>query len=114
MPKLKCEGWWEQAGFGRQPMNNLVIQFSSGELSGSGDDIVGPFVLSGRIEDDQILIRKQYLGQHSIDYQGTTHGEGVYFGDWSMHGFVGGKWSIHFRSVADDAATEITRVDRHS
>jgi hypothetical protein len=76
MPTLKCDGWWEQAGFGRQPMNDLIIEFSSRELTGSGEDIVGPFTLIGRIDDDRVFIQKQYLGQHWIDYHGTTSGEG--------------------------------------
>ena len=112
MPKTQCEGWWEQTGYGRQPMTNLIIYFANGLLAGSGYDIVGRFVLSGHIQGDRIEIHKQYLGQHAIDYHGVSAGEGVYFGSWSSHGFVGGKWSIRIRSVVECAESSITEI-RH-
>src|SRR5947207_8154485 len=43
----RCDGWWEEQGYGRQPMENLRISFGQGRLQGSGSDIVGPFTLSG-------------------------------------------------------------------
>ena len=110
MPKFQVDGWWEQSGYGRQPMTNLIIEFTNGQLDGSGDDIVGPFVLSGHIQGDQIVIHKQYLGQHTIDYHGTSDGEGVYFGDWTSCGHVGGKWSIRVRSVAKGSENVITEI----
>jgi hypothetical protein len=100
MPKTQCDGWWEQTGYGRQPMTNLIIYFANGLLAGSGYDIVGRFVLSG------------HIGQHAIDYHGVSAGEGVYFGSWSSHGFVGGKWSIRIRSVVECAESAITEI-RH-
>ena len=112
MPTIQCDGWWEQSGYGCQPMTNLIIEFANGQLAGSGADIIGSFVLSGHIQGDQIEIRKQYLGQHAIDYHGTSDGEGVYFGDWSCSGYVGGKWSIRIRSVAVDSENAITEI-RH-
>lgn len=45
MPKLLCEGWWEQAGYGRQSMNGLVMDFADGGLTGNGEDVIGPFVM---------------------------------------------------------------------
>lgn len=110
MPKLLCEGWWEQAGYGRQSMNGLVMDFADGGLTGNGEDVIGPFVMIGRMDGEQIHIHKQYLGQHSIDYDGTTSGEGVYFGYWSSLGEVGGKWSIKVHAVADGEVTEITPI----
>ena len=112
MATLLCDGWWEQEEFGRQPMSDLVIDFSNGALSGSGDDIVGRFVIDGRIEGDQILIHKQYLGKHSIQYHGTTDGEGVYFGDWSAGDYVGGKWSIRFRTLTQSGPLNIPQLGK--
>ena len=110
MPKLTCEGWWEQVGFGRQPMSDLVMNYESGSLCGSGTDVVGDFELTGKIDSETIYIRKQYVGKHSIDYHGSTHGEGVYFGDWSSYGLVGGKWSICVRRVAGGGPKQITPI----
>ncbi len=112
MPNFQCDGWWEQLGYGRKPMTNLFIEFANGQLVGSGDDMVGPFVLNGHVQGDQVVIRKQYLGQHAIDYHGTYNGEGVYFGDWRISGYVGGKWSIHVRSVAEGSESVISEIGR--
>ena len=114
MPKLRFDGWWEQSEYGRQPMTNLIIEFANGQLDGSGDDIVGPFLLSGHVQGDKIMIRKQYLGQHAIDYHGTSDGEGVYFGNWSYCGYVGGKWSIRVRSAAASSENGIAQIRRSS
>jgi len=43
---LRCEGWWEQVDFGRQPMLDLRIQVAEGRIVGSGSDMVGPFTCS--------------------------------------------------------------------
>ena len=101
MAKLICDGWWEQEGFGRQPMNNLEVDVNHSDLSGSGDDIIGPFALRGKVAGDRIAIRKQYHGQHSIDYHGTTDGEGMFFGHWSAGPVIGGKWLIRIRSATE-------------
>lgn len=110
MTRLRCEGWWEQDGLGRQPMTDLVIEIGDGQLNGDGEDIVGPFSLTGHIQEDALFIHKQYHGQHAIDYHGTSVGEGIYCGDWSWSGYVGGKWSIHMRSVVDGSEMEITEI----
>ena len=71
MSFLLCKDWWEQAGYGRQPMEQLRIEFDGGSIRGSGSDIIGLFTLTGTIEDGKVAILKQYLGQHSVDYLGT-------------------------------------------
>ena len=112
MATLLCDGWWEQEEFGRQSMSDLVIEFCDGALSGSGDDIVGRFLIDGRIEGAQITIQKQYIGKHSIQYHGTTDGEGVYFGDWSTGGYIGGEWSIRFRSQTPSEKSPIRQLGK--
>ena len=62
----KWSGWWEQRGFGRQEMRNLVLDVDpAGETSGSGDDHVGSFTITGTISAEVVLV-KQYVGQHSL------------------------------------------------
>lgn len=92
--KLKCSGWWQQQGYGRQPMEELELTFENGQVSGSGTDIVGDFVFGGVIDNAGIRMVKQYIGQHKIEYQGVYDGEGVYFGEWNYAGYLGGKWLI--------------------
>jgi hypothetical protein len=99
MSSIHCEGWWEQAGYGRQPMEQLRIEFDGGNILGSGTDIIGLFALTGTIEDGKVAIVKQYLAQHSVDYLGTHGGEGIMHGMWRI-GVGGGKWKIKVVGLA--------------
>ena len=94
LSKANCIGWWEQNGLGRQPMRDLVVDFTHGVLSGEGTDIVGDFTLQGKLENEgQVRIVKQYIGRHQVIYIGQYDGEGTFFGTWLI-GAIGGKWSI--------------------
>ena len=106
-----CEGWWEQSGYGRQPMENLRLSFASGQIRGSGSDIVGPFVLSGIIAaDGAVAMRKQYIGRHSVEYLGEYSGEGVMSGEWRIDIFRG-RWMIAIRGSDADSATRIVEIE---
>jgi len=104
---LRCEGWWEQVDFGRQPMLDLRIQVAEGRIVGSGSDMVGPFTFSGTLsEAGQVGMLKQYIGGHRVDYVGSYDGEGTMWGHWRI-GFAYGRWLITFRrGVADTAAIQ--------
>ena len=93
MSRVRCQGWWEQLGLGRQSMDDLILQFDGHRLAGSGVDVVGPFTLNGRINTDGVIIEKQYLGRHAVEYLGDYDGEGTMRGLWSIYG-VGGEWMI--------------------
>lgn len=92
---------------GRQPMHNLVLQLDGQKLTGAGDDVVGPFVMQGSIVEGQVVITKQYLQAHAVQYTGQWDGEGTYNGVWSIFG-VGGRWAI--RIVGTDQTGEITSL----
>ncbi len=78
-------GWWEQDGYGRQEMRNLLLEVSpEGETSGSGDDCVGSFTIEGTVSAEVRLV-KQYVRRHSLLYVGTNSGEGI-FGTWQAPG----------------------------
>jgi hypothetical protein len=84
-PMARWSGWWEQRGYGRQEMCNLVLNVGpDGSLSGSGEDCIGKFTFSGTIFPRVELV-KQYLGRHSVLYVGTNAGEGI-FGTWRIPG----------------------------
>jgi hypothetical protein len=100
MVPLKCSGWWEQEGYGRQPMQELKLMFSYGKIFAEGSDIVGRFEFTGFLDQERIYLFKQYLGKHHIEYHGESIGEGLYTGDWTCHGYVGGKWLIRIERVA--------------
>ena len=107
-PVCQCEGWWEQDWYGRQPMTKLRIAFESNRIHGSGVDIVGPFSLSGIIGDGgAVVIQKQYIGSHCVEYVGAYDGEGSMAGEWRIDSFRG-RWLISIRRVETDSTREIT------
>ena len=82
----RWSGWWEQRGLGRQEMRNIVLNVGpAGEVLGSGDDCVGSFTITGTFSAEVVLV-KQYVGQHFLHYVGTNSGEGI-FGTWQVPGF---------------------------
>jgi hypothetical protein len=92
-----CEGWWDQRGMGRQSMSSLYLEFSSGLISGSGADIIGPFFFTGTIDaQGQIAMTKDYVGLHSVDYIGAYDGEGLMWGDWHIGGLKD-RWLIKLK-----------------
>jgi hypothetical protein len=74
-------------------MEQLRIEFDGGNIRGSGTDIIGLFALTGTIEEGDVAIIKQYLGQHCVDYLATYDGEGTMYGMWRI-GLFGGNWMI--------------------
>ena len=40
---VQCDGWWDEVGYGRQPMLQLGLRITGRQITGSGTDIVGPF-----------------------------------------------------------------------
>lgn len=99
-----CEGWWEQRGLGRQPMQELTMQFAGGRVSGSGHDVVGVFTFAGTINPQgQVAMVKQYLGRHTVDYVGTYDGEGLLQGEWSVGSFHRGPWLIWIKKSSSSA-----------
>ena len=91
---IPCRGWWEQAFYGRQPMENLAVSLDGRRLAGRGDDVVGRFSLSGFVAaDGRVSIEKSYLGRHSVIYEGQFDGEGKMWGVWALPGYDG-RWMI--------------------
>jgi hypothetical protein len=93
---IACSGWWQEVGFGRQPMQELYLRFDAGRISGSGRDIVGAFTFFGAIDEQgRVVMKKKYLGQHTVDYEGTYDGEGLMWGEWRI-GPAKNRWMIRF------------------
>lgn len=78
-------GYWEQFGYGRQPMTQFTLHFVDGQISGAGRDILGPFTFAGTYAPDGVIkMVKHYLGKHQVFYTGTYDGEGTIFGQWMV------------------------------
>lgn len=94
MSRCECIGWWQQAGYGRQPMHQLVIHFEQSQIVGSGIDLIAPFTLNGNLRPDGVVeIVKQYAARHAVLYVGQYDGEGTFYGTWDIDGLQG-QWSI--------------------
>jgi hypothetical protein len=91
-PSGVWEGFWEQKGMGRQPMEEFELHFRpDGTIDGSGVDVVGEFTFSGQANPvtGRLRMTKQYLGAHQVQYDGRPDGEGCIVGQWTieMYGF---------------------------
>ena len=91
-PSGAWEGFWEQAGHGRQPMRPFELHFRpDGSVEGWGVDMVGEFVFRGQVNPatGRVQLTKQYLGAHQVQYDGRPDGEGCILGTWTidMSGF---------------------------
>jgi len=98
--EIQAVGWWEQEYFGRQAMTSLVLAFDDGVVTGSGQDIIGRFTMSGVIKDGKVAIKKHYVGKHDTDYLGQFDGEGTMQGRWHIHDSTG-PWMIHLPGPSD-------------
>ena len=104
---FRCDGWWEQDYYGRQPMEGLRLSIDAAGISGSGTDIIGPFTLTGSIrEGGAVAIIKTYVGRHRVKYVGMYDGEGTMAGQWLI-GPLSGRWLIAIRRSKADAAEDI-------
>ena len=107
----KWTGWWEQRGLGRRTMYDLVLNVAAdGTVSGRGNDCIAPFTFQGRFRPDgMVSLVKQYLGRHSVHYEGYNSGEGI-FGTWSISGFWTGPFALRPMADGEDAYDEIQEL----
>jgi hypothetical protein len=93
-PSGAWQGYWEQAGLGRQPMARFELHFQGAAVTGSGTDIVGRFVMSGNYDTQtgRIQLCKHYLGRHEVIYEGHPDGEGCIGGTWRIEPYWSGKF----------------------
>jgi hypothetical protein len=75
-------------------MHELRMAFADGKVRGAGRDVVGDFLFNGTISPNgDVIMVKQYIGRHSVNYTGTYDGEGLMQGRWSL-GLFSGPWLI--------------------
>lgn len=103
---IECTGWWQQLGFGRQPMNGLKLEFHRSVITGEGTDIIAPFTISGKLRPDgSVELIKKYERRHSVLYVGNYDGEGSLNGRWDIGG-IQGEWSIRLLRAISDRTEE--------
>ncbi len=108
---IECSGWWQQRGYGRQPMNDLFLDFRGPSILGRGRDMIARFTLAGKVRSDgSVELIKQYENRHSVLYVGVYDGEGALNGRWDIGGYQG-EWSIRLlksnQVTSDDDIREI-------
>lgn len=83
-PSGAWRGFWQQEGFGRQPMEEFQLSFENG-IRGRGVDVIGIFTISGECSaEGRVKFVKQYLGRHTVHYEGAPDGEGSILGTWHI------------------------------
>jgi hypothetical protein len=94
-PSGSWNGFWQQEGYGRQPMEQFEMSFQAGVVRGRGIDIIGPFTIHGECDArGEISLIKQYIAKHAVIYRGQPDGEGSILGTWSIQDDIFG---IEFR-----------------
>ena len=111
MSRCECIGWWQQEGYGRQPMHQLRIRFQHSQIEGSGIDLIAPFTLTGKMRPDgAVEIVKQYTARHTVLYVGQYDGEGTLYGTWDIDGHQG-QWSIKLLRPEGQTAIQDQEID---
>ena len=70
----------------------MDLTFTNGNLSGSGSDDVGRFLMKGRYDEStsECYWTKTYIGAHDVFYRGYREGKGIW-GRWEIQSrFHGG------------------------
>src|SRR3954471_22266987 len=94
-PSGSWRGFWEQRGWGRQPMHGLVLRFAEGRIEGEGRDCIGSFTFVGEYDSrGGVRLTKQYLGRHAVQYEGNYDGEGSIHGRWSIPPIWSGSFAL--------------------
>ncbi len=110
-PSGRWDGFWVQAGWGRQPMTPFTLRFDGGRITGEGVDVIGPFTFAGTVDAGTGRVRrvKQYLGAHTVVYVGEPDGEGAILGTWAVGGVKGpfGLKPVLGRPTGDEPIREI-------
>jgi hypothetical protein len=86
-PSGRWEGFWQQVGWGRQPMREFTLNFANGKITGKGRDVVGRFVYAGEYDEQtgRVVMIKEYR-THQVLYVGQPDGEGCIQGTWTIEG----------------------------
>jgi hypothetical protein len=81
---------------------DMDLTFSNGNLSGSGSDDVGRFLMKGRYDEasSECYWTKSYVGAHDVFYRGYREGKGIW-GRWEIHSSFHGGFYIWPKSAGE-------------
>jgi hypothetical protein len=95
---------------------NLHLACRDGELTGTGQDWVGPYTIDGKYElgTGRCEWTKQYLRKHSVAYRGVNDGHGIW-GVWEIRQ-LGGLYvdlgGFHVWPEGTDVSQESAEAER--
>jgi hypothetical protein len=95
-------------------MQDVVLSFADGVISGEGYDCIGRFEFRGNCDPQGVVVMlKQYVGSHQVLYQGQYDGEGTMFGHWTIGPVDSGEFLLSLASE-EGASTELAELFRPS
>jgi hypothetical protein len=103
-PSGPWKGFYNYNPGDRHPMA-LLLTFAGGQISGTGDDDVGAFLVRGCYEtaSGECHWTKSYIGRHDVFYRGFREGKGIW-GTWEIGNSLRG--GFHIWPLGADAAEE--------
>jgi hypothetical protein len=110
-PSGPWTGFFLQGEIPGRHLMELRLTFRQGVLSGEGRDWVGAFIVRGRysIADGKCYWSKQYVGRHTVYYQGYNEGKGIW-GIWDLPPFYRGGFHIWPEGMGDPTQLELTEA----
>jgi hypothetical protein len=110
-PSGRWRGYWQQKGWGRQAMHNLVLRFEDGLVAGEGIDVVGRFTFAGACgPGGTVVLVKHYPGRHRVVYRGAYNGEGAIVGEWTIGDHLRGPFALSPEDVEAPADAPILTI----
>lgn len=93
-PSGPWRGFWMQDGY--RGWMDLQLDFHEGKIAGRGSDSVGEFVFLGTYDtkDGRVLMTKQYIDQHKVEYEGWAELQHGIWGLWNLLPHYRGGWQI--------------------
>ncbi len=81
---------------------DLHLNFANGNMTGEGNDDIGPFVIKGRYDaaNHECHWTKTYVGAHDVYYEGYREGKGIW-GRWEINAFCHGGFHIWPKGVGE-------------
>jgi hypothetical protein len=78
-------GFFLQKAIPGKHLMELHLSFRKGDLTGTGRDWVGEFLIRGKYDtgDGKCHWNKRYLGKHDVFYKGFNEGKGIW-GTWEI------------------------------
>ena len=91
---------------------SLHLSFSTGIISGGGDDFVGDFVISGRydLKSGKVWLHKRYVGKYDVFYKGYGEVDRGIWGVWEIKDHDRGGFHIWPKGMADPTTAKLKAV----